>query len=108
MQSNYAKEGKTAAIVAYLSIIGTIIAYFLNNEDKNTFANFHIRQGLGVWITFYLLGALVSIFDSWFISFPFYIFIIVLIFYGLITAIREEEKPVPFLGERFQEWFKFI
>ncbi len=108
MHSNYAKEGKTAAIVAYLSIIGVIIAYFLNNDAKNTFANFHIRQSLGVWITFYLLGALVSIFDSWFISFPFYIFIVILIVYGFITAIREEEKPVPFIGEQFQKWFNFI
>ncbi|AXT59393.1 hypothetical protein D1816_03180 [Aquimarina sp. AD10] len=108
MQSDYAKQGKTAAIVAYITIIGTIIAYFMNQDDKNLFANFHIRQALGVNISFYILGALVTIFDSILISSAFYIFILVLWVYGLITAIKEEQKEVPILGKYFQQWFNFI
>lgn len=108
MQSDYAKQGKTAAIVAYITIIGTIIAYFMNNESKNKFANFHIKQALGINIGFYLLGALVSVFDSWAISTAFYIFILVLWVFGLITALREEQKTVPILGPYFQDWFNFI
>lgn len=103
-----AETGKSAAIVAYLTIIGTIIAYFMNNDTKNTFASFHIRQALGIHITFYLLGAFVSIFDTWLISTPFYIFIIILLIYGLITAIQGEQKEVPLLGESFQKWFSTI
>lgn len=109
MNTNHTVEqGKTAALVAYLTIIGTIIAYFMNNDTKNTFASFHIRQALGIHITFYLLGAFVSIFDSWLISFPFYIFIIVIFGYGLITAIQGEQREVPFLGHSFQKWFSTI
>ncbi|WP_281986646.1 DUF4870 domain-containing protein [Aquimarina aggregata] len=108
MQSDYSKQGKTAAIVAYITIIGTIIAYFMNQDDKNLFANFHIRQALGVNISFYILGALVTIFDSILISSAFYIFILVLWVYGLITAIKEEQKEVPILGKYFQQWFNFI
>lgn len=108
MQSDYAKQGKTAAIVAYITIIGTIIAFFMNNDSKNMFANFHIRQALGINISFYLIGALVSIFDSWPISSAFYIFIFVLWVFGLISAIKEEQKTTPFLGPLFQDWFKFI
>ncbi|PKV51512.1 putative membrane protein [Aquimarina sp. MAR_2010_214] len=108
MESDYAKQGKTAAIVAYLTIIGTIIAFFMNQESKNQFASFHIRQALGINICFYLLGALASIFDSWAISSAFYIFIFVLWIFGLITAIREEQKTVPILGPQFQVWFSFI
>lgn len=108
MQSNYPKQGKTAAIVAYLTLIGTIIAFYMNQNNKNTFASFHIRQALGTHITFYLLGALASMFDSWAISSAFYIFIVVLWIYGLITAIKEEEKETPLLGAYFQNWFTFI
>ncbi len=108
MQSDYAKQGKTAAIVAYITIIGTIIAFFMNQDDKNQFASFHIRQALGVNISFYLLGALASVFDSWAISSAFYIFIFVLWVFGLITAIKEEQKTVPILGPFFQNWFSFI
>ena len=102
------ETGKTAAIVAYLTIIGTIIAYFMNNDTRNQFASFHIRQALGIHITFYVLGAFVSIFDSWLISFPFYIFIIVLFGYGLVTAIQGEQREVPILGNNFQKWFSTI
>ncbi|WP_025743824.1 membrane protein [Aquimarina pacifica] len=108
MQSDYAKQGKTAAIIAYITIVGTIIAYFMNQDNKNKFANFHIRQALGINISFYVLGVFVSIFDSWAISSAFYIFIFVLFGYGLITASREEQKTVPILGPYFQEWFNFI
>ncbi len=106
--NNVTENGKTAAIVAYLTIIGTIIAYFMNNDTKNSFASFHIRQALGIHITYFLLGAFVSIFDSWMITFPFYIFIIVLWGYGLMTAIQGEQKEVPFLGNQFQKWFSTV
>lgn len=103
-----ANEGKTAAIVAYLTIIGTIIAYFINNDSKNPFGSFHIRQGLGIHITFYLLGIVVSWFDSWLISTPFYLFIIVLWGYGILAAIQGERNEVPILGKYFQNWFSTI
>ncbi len=103
-----AENGKTAAIVAYLTIVGTIIAYFMNNDTKNPFASFHIRQALGIHITYFLLGAFVSIFDSLMISYSFWIFIIILGVYGLVTAIRGEKKEVPLLGEQFQKWFSTI
>lgn len=102
------ENGKTAAIVAYLTIVGTIIAYFMNNDSKNSFASFHIRQALGIHITYFLLGAFVSIFNSWMVTFPFYIFIIVLWGYGLMTAIQGEQKEVPFLGNQFQKWFSTV
>lgn len=103
-----ANQGKAAAIWAYLTIIGTIIAYFLNNDSKNPFASFHIRQGLGIHITFYLLGMIVSWFNTWLISAPFYLFIIVLLGYGLIGAIQGERNEVPILGKQFQKWFSTI
>ncbi|MDR9456158.1 MAG: hypothetical protein RI572_02005 [Salegentibacter sp.] len=102
------EEGKTAAIVAYLTIIGTIIAYFMNSDSKNTFAAFHIRQALGIHITFYVLGVLVGLFDSWLVSSAFYIFIAVLGIYGLVTAIQGEQKVVPILGHYYQKWFSTI
>lgn len=102
------EEGKTAAIVAYLTIIGTIIAYFMNSDTKNTFAAFHIRQALGIHITFYVLGVLVGLFDSWLVSSAFYIFIAILGIYGLVTAIQGEQKEVPILGNYYQKWFSTI
>lgn len=102
------QEGKPAAIVAYLTIIGSIIAYFMNNETKNSFAGFHIRQALGIHITFYMLGLVISWFDSWLISSSFYIFVLILWGYGIVTAIQGEKNEVPILGKQFQKWFSTI
>lgn len=102
------EAGKTTAVVAYITIFGTIIAYFLNNESKNPFASFHIRQALGIHISYFLLGALVSIFDNWMATYAFWIFIFILWGYGIVTAIQGEEKEVPLLGNNFQKWFSTI
>ncbi|MCM4157437.1 hypothetical protein [Gramella sp. AN32] len=99
---------KTTAMVAYLTIIGTIIAYFMNLDNKDKFASFHIRQAFGIHILFYVIGALIGIFDSALIVGAFYIFFIVLWGYGLFTAISDKTEPVPILGPLFQKWFSSI
>lgn len=101
-------QAKTTAIVAYITIIGTIIAYFMNLEPKDTFASFHIRQAFGINITFYLIGALMGLFDQGFIVGAFYLFFIVLWGYGLVMAIKGEMREVPILGPLFQKWFSTI
>lgn len=47
---------KITAIIAYATIVGTIIAIFMNLERQNAFARFHIRQAFGIFVLFYLLG----------------------------------------------------
>ncbi|ESU25111.1 hypothetical protein FEDK69T_00770 [Flavobacterium enshiense DK69] len=106
MENNSVKEGKTTAIISYITILGSIIAIFMNMEPKNPFAGFHIRQAFGINITFYVLGYFVGNFDSWMVSGAFYIFFSVLWIYGLIGAIQGEMKVIPLLGEYFQKWFK--
>jgi uncharacterized membrane protein len=101
-------NGKAAAIVAYITIVGTIIAYFMNNDSKHPLASFHIRQALGIHITFYLLGVIVSWFNSWLVSAPFYLFILVLWGYGILAAVQGERNEVPLLGKQFQKWFSTI
>lgn len=101
-------NGKTTAIIAYLTIIGTIIAYFINLDPKDPFASFHIRQAFGLQITFYLLGALMGLFDNGFIIAAFYVFFFVLWVYGLIAAIQGETREIPILGPLFQKWFSTI
>ncbi|TBW29058.1 hypothetical protein [Gramella sp. KN1008] len=105
---NPSGQAKTTAIVAYLTIIGTIISYFMNMDTKDPFASFHIRQAFGIHITFYLIGALMGLFDEGFIVGAFYVFFIVLWGYGLVMAIQGEAKEVPFLGPLFQKWFSTI
>ncbi|MEZ7499707.1 hypothetical protein QO200_13280 [Flavobacterium sp. Arc3] len=103
--NNTIEKGKTAAITSYILGIGVFIAMSMNSEDKNTFASFHIRQGLGITLTFISLGLIISNFDSLLISAPMWIFVSVLWSYGIFSAIKGETKPMPLLGELFQKWF---
>lgn len=103
--NNTIEKGKTAAITSYILGIGVFIAMSMNSEDKNSFASFHIRQGLGLTLTFISLGLIISNFDSLMISAPMWVFVFVLWSYGMVTAIKGETKPVPLLGAYFQKWF---
>jgi uncharacterized membrane protein len=106
--NNTIEEGKTAAITSYILIVGVMIAISMNSETKNPFASFHIRQALGLTVTFLSLGLMVSNFDSLMISATMWIFVSVLWTYGIFTAIRGEMKPLPLLGKIFQKAFHFI
>ncbi len=106
--NNTIEEGKTAAITSYILIVGVMIAISMNSETKNPFASFHIRQALGLTVTFLSLGLMVSNFDSLMISATMWIFVSVLWTYGIFTAIRGEMKPLPLLGKIFQKAFRFI
>jgi uncharacterized membrane protein len=106
--NNTIEAGKTAAITSYILGIGVFIAMSMNAEDKNEFASFHIRQGLGLTITFISLGLIISNFDSLMISAPMWVFISVLWSYGIFGAIKGETKPLPLLGTYFQKWLKSI
>lgn len=106
--NNTVSEGKTAAITSYILIVGVLIAISMNSESRNPFASFHIRQALGLTITFLSLGLIVSNFDSLMISATMWIFVSVLWTYGFITAIKGETRPLPLLGQWFQKVFQFI
>jgi len=107
METNNDHE-KNTAIIAYLTIIGSVIAIFMNNENKSSFASFHIRQALGIFVTFFLLGYLIGYFDSWMVSSSFYICFFILWIYGFISALNKEEKEIPLLGAFFQKFFKSL
>lgn len=99
--------GRNNAIISYITIIGVIIAYYLNNEvdKRSAFASFHIRQSLGLWLTFFALGYMVGIFDSWLITSSFYLFFAVLFIFGFINAITKKTQPVPLVGDFYQKIF---
>lgn len=100
-------KGRTHAIISYVTIFGTIIAFYLNNEDakKSSFASFHVRQALGLWLTFFALGYIVGIYDSWLISSSFYLFFAVLFIYGFTSALSKKATAVPLVGQFYQRIF---
>ena len=92
-------DAKTKAIISHITWIGWIIALVTNNQEKDELASFYIRQSLGIYLLSFVamipfLRTIVGIvmLVCWVIS--------------LIGAVQGEMKPVPFIGEYFQDWFK--
>lgn len=108
MNQNTIEEGKTLGLVAYITLLGTLIAYFMNKEKKNPFTAFHVRQGLGLGLAYIVLGFIITSFDSWMITYSFWIFFSVLYIYGIIGAITGKLNKIPILGDFFQNAFKSI
>ncbi|MFG6687554.1 hypothetical protein ACGK9U_13300 [Mariniflexile sp. HNIBRBA6329] len=100
-------RGRQNAIISYLTIIGVIIAFYLNKEEdkRSDFANFHIRQSLGLWLTFWALGYIIGSFDSWLVSSSFYLCFAVLFIYGFTGALGRKKQIVPLVGAFYQKLF---
>lgn len=104
--NNTIEEGKSTAVVSYITIIGTLAAILMNNEKKNDFAYFHIRQALGIFLTFFAFGYFIGYFDSWMITSAFWLFIFILWIYGFLGALEGKMRIVPIVGEFYQKLFK--
>nr|WP_317631794.1 hypothetical protein [uncultured Flavobacterium sp.] len=103
------KDGKLASIITHLAFfIGIIIAWFINNDVKDPFAKFYIRQTTGISFLFFVISAILPIIPE-IIFLPtvigFYIFIFILWIYSFTGAISNEYKSVPIIGNLIQNFF---
>ena len=81
-------DAKTTSFVAYLTWIWLLIAVLAGDKEG---AKFHVNQALVIFL-FSLLAIIPCIGWIW------GIFMVVCWFMGLISAINQEEKPVPLIG----------
>lgn len=106
-------EDRTVAILAYITIIGFIVAIVMHSSKKTALGTFHLRQVLGLIVTglaLWLPGMIIS-----FIPFVNLLMLLVwpvvgigllvLWVMGLIAAVNGQQKPMPVLGENYQKWF---
>ncbi len=113
--SNVAPQdnGKTVAIVSYLTLIGWIIALILNNGNKTSLGSYHIRQSLMIIICGVVLGILNIILGfipviGWIIGLVLGLGLFVLWVIGLVNAINGKEQPIPVIGEKANEMLKGV
>jgi len=109
MNMELTTEEKNIAIIAYITVIGLIIAFIMNSDKKAVFSTYHIKQSLGLAATglaLFVVGMVPIL--GWLISFFGSLGLLYLWIMGLVNAINGKQKPVPWLGEKYEEWFKNI
>ncbi len=96
-------DKKLTGILSYLSIVLWLVAYLAGDKEN---AKFHLNQGLvlnlasivvsvvcGILALIPYVGWIFSIL-SWLVSVAIFVFAIM----GIISAAKEEDKPLPVIG----------
>lgn len=89
-------DKKTTGIVAYITLVGWLIAYFTGDKEG---AKFHLNQSLVLLIAELIAGVIsrITVIGSivgGILSIVLFVFWIM----GLVYACKDEEKEVPVLG----------
>ncbi len=103
-------EDRTVAILAYITLIGFIIAIVMHSSKKTALGAFHLRQVLGLFVTGVAFGLSVIVLAfipilGWLAILLGWLSLLALVIMGLIAAASGQMKPVPVLGEKYQKWF---
>ena len=108
-----AKEDSTVALLAYITIIGFIIAIVMHSSKKTALGAFHLRQMLGLVVTGFVIWipcaiiSMIPMVNLIMVLLGPAILIAMFVFWvmGFIAAINGQQKPVPLVGEYYQKWF---
>jgi hypothetical protein len=117
------EDGKTVAIIAYLTLIGFIIAVIQHGSNKTKLGAYHLRQVVGFIVTgisLVVLLLLVTLITSIFgmgsgvtfyitfttiITFAVWIVLLISLILSLINAVNGKEEPAPVFGKLYEKWF---
>ena|SRR3989344_9432813 len=107
------KKNTGMAIVAYLIFFLPL----LTEAKKDPFVKYHVKQGLGLLIAFFVLRfvTLFLVAPLFYILWPVYmlvlwvtnLFLIALLVLGIMNASKGEEKPLPLIGRWSDKLLKF-
>jgi len=98
-------DDKTKSIVAHITFIGWIIALVMNQSDKGENTSFYLRQCLGLFLLL-VSGSVIGMLGVGIVSMIIYIVAFILWVLSIISALSNEQKAVPVVGDMFQQWFK--
>ncbi|UAB80761.1 hypothetical protein INR76_11665 [Marixanthomonas sp. SCSIO 43207] len=100
-------SAKTKAIIAYMTFVGTLIAFFINKDNKHEFTTWHIKNMFGLLLLLIISQVTQAYVDLlfgeilWLIAFVLWVF-------SLIMAILNKKQAIPYFSDKFQEWFTFL
>ena len=128
-QSISTDEDKTVATIAYLTLIGFIIALIQHGSNKTKLGAYHLRQvvgfmvtGVGLAILLWLIALpMFSNMDNYMDNYRYYyaafigivsyivfIGLLVCIIISFINAINGRQKPAPIFGKLYEKWFSHM
>ncbi|NLR60772.1 DUF4870 domain-containing protein [Chitinophaga polysaccharea] len=102
------------AMIAYITIIGWIIAFVKSKEERSALVSYHLEQALGLAIASIVwsiaVGIVIAVLPaalSGVLAIAGFLPIIFMIF-GIINANNGVQKPIPVIGKMFENKFAFL
>jgi len=108
MENTVENGGKTIGNIAYITLIGWIVAFIMNSSKKNEYAFFHLRQMFGLVLFSILISVLNVTINLGLFGTILTVLLLVLWVIGFVGAIQGKKKLIPIIGENFHEWFEFL
>lgn len=106
-------SNKILAIISYFSILGWLISFFASNTKRDKLVSYHLEQALGLAIisiilsvAFLFLANIVAVLS--YVGLAINIVLFILFIIGVLNAAKEEEKPLPLIGNLFVGKFPFL
>ena len=100
--SSGANNDKVFAILSYLGIL--VLVPLLVSQNRSSFLNHHINQGLGLIIVSVIGWIGLSFIGMWQLMNVWQLLILILVIIGIINASKNEMKVLPVIGN----WFHLI
>ena len=100
-------KGKNIALVAYITFIGMFIAYTINRDKKDAFVTAHVKNMCGLVFGLLIANTTQAYINPvlgdviWWVAFCLWI-------YSILTVLNNKMPNIPFLSEKFQQWFTFL
>ncbi len=100
MDKDIIDKGKIMAVISYITFIGLVIAFVVNNEKDNAFTKFHLGQSFRIVILVFANFALSRIVPEsiGFIPSIIGLGIFVLAVLGIVNAANGKTKKLPVIG----------
>jgi len=105
-------DKKTLSVVAYITLIGWVVAYLQNKNNPSEEVRFHLRQSLGIMIFGFALSVVLTIAVMVVPSLGFLNFlnlaVLILWVLGIINAVNSAQREVPLIGRLSENRLTFI
>ncbi len=109
---NLAIAGYACSLLLYIHLLFFVAAFgavLIRNRDiGSSFSTFHLRQMFGIGAIAVLLSIFERVIPHAWIALGLISFMVLLALLGLLSAARNQQTELPYIGSYFQQWFKFI
>ena len=103
-----ANDVETAKGTAWLSYLGILWLIPLLTLKDNTFAKFHVKQGIMLtilWVASSVLAVIPII--GWLADLVIWVYAIIMMIMGIVNSLNGKYWKMPIVGQWAADWFKF-